>query len=252
LVKKDVNTGISYSKIGNLNSPITLLFIHGSGCNATLFEPIAKELNNFNCIVVDLPGHGLSNIDTCKSIFEYGEVLSQFIKNIDSDITEKLICVGHSMGGCIALLLGLDKTIKKMHKIVVISSGAKVDMDEDFLNNLNNNKLDKLFLLKCSGSLLNYRTLQFFATKTEKDSVMINDLKTSIGFDIRDELKNISLPTLILMGDKDILIGVECAEFLKSEISTSQIKYYNNIAHLLPVVKFKDVAKDIDSFIKNN
>ena len=56
------NYKISYSKwITEKNSKYTLLFVHASGFHGMIWKQIIQKLPHFNCVSIDLSGHGLSD-----------------------------------------------------------------------------------------------------------------------------------------------------------------------------------------------
>lgn len=236
--------GINYEIVNSGKSSKTFLFIHGSGCNTKLFHMITKKMQ-YQSIIIDLPGHGKSEGVPCSSIYEYGEVVENFIKEICDKFNE-IIVVGHSMGGCISLLMGLAN-IPSVKGIVVLNSGAQVQMNSKFLEKLKNNKLDMIYLLKACG---NFNNLNLYKTlaKAEKNNVMINDLLTSTTFNVKDRVKDINIPTLIVAGDKDELIPKEAIAFLKDNIKGSELKVLKNTGHLSPAIKSTEVAELLTEF----
>ena len=56
------NYKISYSKWDSNNKSIyTLLFVHASGFHRMIWKQIIEKLTDYNCISIDLSGHGLSD-----------------------------------------------------------------------------------------------------------------------------------------------------------------------------------------------
>jgi len=80
-----------------------LVFIHGIGVNHTMFKYERNHFikKNFNVIVLDLRGHGLSENNKEKL------TLKDFAKDLElilrKEKVKKVILVGHSMGGFIAI-----------------------------------------------------------------------------------------------------------------------------------------------------
>ena len=74
----------------------TTLFIHGLGSSSCFYKAITPTLSSATrCIALDTPGSGLSSIGTTE----------QSIESIAKDalhVNEKVIVVGHSMGGIVA------------------------------------------------------------------------------------------------------------------------------------------------------
>jgi pimeloyl-ACP methyl ester carboxylesterase len=84
------------------SSQIITVFIHGLGSSSCFYKTVTPNLQSVTrCIALDTPGSGLSEPAQC----------GQSIKSISSDviglldylkIEEKVVIVGHSMGGIVA------------------------------------------------------------------------------------------------------------------------------------------------------
>lgn len=64
---------IFYSRSGNEDSPVTILFIHGAVSNHTSFQLLEKALSDYNCILIDLPDHGQSKGAVRKNVEAYAD-----------------------------------------------------------------------------------------------------------------------------------------------------------------------------------
>lgn len=83
--------------------PVVVL-VHGAGMDSTVWSLQTRYLahRGFRVLAVDLPGHGLSEGDTLKSISEMAAWLGDFLEAAG---VERAHLVGHSMGTFIALEL---------------------------------------------------------------------------------------------------------------------------------------------------
>ncbi|RME36762.1 MAG: alpha/beta hydrolase [Deltaproteobacteria bacterium] len=86
--------------------PKTLLFLHGLGSNLKSWQKnIAALSNEYRCIALDLPGYGKS------SKGDYGFRMTFFARSVralmDTLGLEQVVLAGHSMGGQIAMHLVL-------------------------------------------------------------------------------------------------------------------------------------------------
>jgi 3-oxoadipate enol-lactonase len=62
-------------------------------------------------------------------------------------------------------------------------------------------------------------------------------------------LKTISVPTLIITGDEDVLTGVPDAELMKQNIQDSQLKVVAKAGHFSPWEQSEEVGKLIRNFL---
>jgi pimeloyl-ACP methyl ester carboxylesterase len=81
---------------------ITTLFVHGLGSSSCFYKTIIPTLTKVTrCIALDYPGSGLSSLGSSpQSVGSIAEGAMALLK--DLNVTEKVIVVGHSMGGIVA------------------------------------------------------------------------------------------------------------------------------------------------------
>jgi len=70
--------------------------------------------------------------------------------------------------------------------------------------------------------------------------------------DLREDLKNINIPVLILHGDSDQIVSVELARFLKDNIAGAELHIFKNAGHALPFTHTEECLKIIDDFVLAN
>ena len=110
-----------YTQSNRVNSDkkkLSLVFIHGNSMNSDLFLPQvnSKKFQDYNCLAMDLPGHGKSDKSEDYSISSLVNKVAEKIANL-----ERFLLVGHSLGGQIAIHL-LRKFPSKCKGIVLIST----------------------------------------------------------------------------------------------------------------------------------
>jgi pimeloyl-ACP methyl ester carboxylesterase len=82
----------------------TALFIHGLGSSSCFYKAITTTLKQAaRCIAFDTPGSGLSELGNEQSIETIAENVIGLLDNLR--VTEKVIIVGHSLGGIVASLV---------------------------------------------------------------------------------------------------------------------------------------------------
>lgn len=253
--KKNTLTGICYDIIGNDQSSDTLLFIHGAGGNMIALKALASQLMEYKCVLIDLPGHNLSEGNAALEVMDYAETLEKFIKSEKGLLGENITCIGHSMGGCISLALGL-KNIPEIKQLVILNSGAKLEIDSNFMQKVKSGKIDKMYLYKAGGSYFHPRTYKFFFSSFKQmitsQKVMITDFICATSFDARDKVKEIKLPTLIVTGEKEILAIPDYSKYLNSQIEGSKLVIMEGLSHLMPIIAPEKLAAEIRSFLSTH
>ncbi len=253
-IKKDSTTGISYKIIGNEKSTETLLFIHGAGGNMEALNALAMQLPEYKCALIDLPGHNLSGTDVPKDISGYASAVESFIKSNSDSLGNNITCIGHSMGGVISLELAIQK-VPYVKRLVILNSGAKLNIDKKFMKKVDAGKISKLYLFKAGGSYFNPRTYSFFLKGFKQmitsQDVMVKDFVIANTFDIRDSVSNIKIPAFIATGEKEILTLPEHSEYLHSQIEGSQLLIMEGVAHLMPIIVPEKLAEKIRPFLQS-
>ena len=92
------NYKISYSKWNNeKNSKYTLLFVHASGFHGMIWNQIITKLPDYNCITIDLSGHGLS--DNPDHDYEWNKFAFELESLIVDLNLNNIFGIGHSLRG---------------------------------------------------------------------------------------------------------------------------------------------------------
>lgn len=252
-IRKNDLTNICYDMIGDELSQETLMFIHGAGGNMEALRALASQLQDYKCILVDLPGHNLSGGDVPETVDGFVDSMVKFIQSEKNVLGDNITCVGHSMGGFISLELALRK-IPEIKKLIILNSGAYIKVDPKFMDKVYQGKIDKKYLFQCSGSFLNIRTYSFFLKSFKQmitsQKVMVKDFMAVEKFDLRNAVKEIKLPTLIITGEKEILAIPKESIYLQSQIEGSKLIIMKGVAHLMPIIIPEKLAVNIKEFLE--
>ena len=84
------------------NSGQPLLFLHGTGCDASDWTAVIKELpQNGRCIALDFRGHGQSTVPT--QAFSLSDLADDVLHLTDDLSLQEVVIAGHSLGGMVAM-----------------------------------------------------------------------------------------------------------------------------------------------------
>ncbi len=95
----------------NNNSKRTMLFIHGFNSSALFAEKLFDLDNNFNLILVNLPGSRENPIDREITLEEQSKIIWKFINKLNK---KKIIVLGHSLGGSILAKIWKNRKIDEL------------------------------------------------------------------------------------------------------------------------------------------
>lgn len=257
----------------------TILFIHGLGGNISHWRKIVDELStSFHCVAIDLPGYGCSqwkiNTNGKDQLQFYADAIGEFLKKKK---IKKVIMAGHSMGGQIATILALqNKRVKKLilvapagletfneneRKILIASTPASAFEKQDEAVIRNNFKLN-FFQQPADAEQLIQDRLQLKNCNDFKVycETVSNGVKGMLAHPIKDSLKFLSMPVLVVFGANDELIPNkylhpamktdELARQSAALIRNCKVELIAEAGHSLQYEKNEELGTVIKNFLK--
>lgn len=116
---------------GSKNNP-TLVFLHGFLGNRKDWKKTIKHLkDDFHCVTIDLPGHGLS-AGTLAPLDDGFKYCHKLIKSVLDDLKVKsYILIGYSLGGRIALDYARTQNDSRLIHLILESSNIGLENEKD-------------------------------------------------------------------------------------------------------------------------
>jgi pimeloyl-[acyl-carrier protein] methyl ester esterase len=247
-------------KIIGKGRPIVL--IHGWGMSGKIWEEFSKLMKYKNKLyIIDLPGMGKSQI-----IKPYK--IDNLIDKIHELIPERVTIIGWSLGGQIAMKYCL-KYPKNVKNLVCISStpcfisklgweyGISINFFSKFKNNLLNNwkkTLKSFFLLqikedKESKNILKKLENDFMGQQLPTKEGLEKSLEILAEIDMRNEVKNINIPALIITGKLDNISNYKASIWMQSQIKESKIFIFDSAGHIPFLNHQRTCFKLIEEFL---
>lgn len=200
-----------------------VVLLHGwGGSSASMLGLMNKLQDNYRVIALDLWGFGKSDVpgkDT--TIYDYAVWVAEFMEMLD---IYKAHIVGHSFGGRIGIILG-SMFPEKVHTLTLIDSAGlrtkkskKQKKEEEEYKRLKqeveSGEQDPMVLKKYGSS--DYKNLS-----GNMRDVFVRVVNTDLGKDAM----NISVPTNIIWGKKDMDTPPSMARKLKRYIARSKLNW---------------------------
>jgi len=221
---------INVERAGDEDAPV-IIFVHGAGGSAaTWFMQLRGLSNDFHVIALELNGHGESPDSSNENTIE------SYLSDIDEIVTqyEKPVLAGHSMGGALSQLYAL-RYPEKISGIILIGTGAKLRVAPLIFDMLENNFEG---YVEAAGSYMFCEvtsTELIEASKIEirkcKPSIINRDFAACNNFDIMEMISDILLPTLILVGEQDLMTPVKYSNYLHEKLTNSALHVIKNAGH---------------------
>ena len=248
-IKVEPNLRLHITDAGE-GKPIVL--IHGWPLSDEMFEYQYNDLINkkFRVIGITLRGFGKSNKPYGSYNYDvHASDIKKVLKKLD---IQNAVLAGFSMGGSIAVRYVSKFKDTRVSKLVLAGAAVPVwTQREDFPYNLQKSVVDELIALnyKDRPKLLSDFAKIFSATETALNEGIGNWLN-GIGLsasshataqclialrdtDLRPDLAEITIPTLIMHGKKDKICSFDLAEQMKAGIVHSTLVPFGNSGHSL-------------------
>jgi pimeloyl-ACP methyl ester carboxylesterase len=273
LIKLDNDIKINYQLEGNEKGGL-LLLIHGYGSWMYGYDEIFSLLTkNFLVLRSDLRGHG----DSDKPIFEDDYESTKRLYTIENFAEDNYLLVkklglltkfpkiyvyGHSMGGMISQVFALKypDIIKKLilgSTSYTMYSEGMVKVLEDYSSGKLGNLRESYIITARSAYTLRFKKEhpEYLEKEVEgkmkcPSQVIFAAMENFIyNFDVKDQLKNLKIPTLILTGDKDRLVPSVRSHELNELIPNSKLVIFEKQNHGINAEIPNKVVNKIIQFI---
>jgi pimeloyl-ACP methyl ester carboxylesterase len=261
----------------NPDKPTTLILIHGfRGTHHGLLK-IAELLPEYRLIIPDLPGFGASEALTSgHGIGDYVEWLFQFRQVVDPETPSSYI-IGHSFGSIIVSHYASlhPSTVSKLTIINPIGAPA-LEGEQRLLTQLAIlyywlgrklparaarawislkpiTKITSITMRKTKDRQIrkfideqHYTHFSSFANPTQLSEAF----KTSVSHDVSQVAEHLTMPTLMIVGEKDVITALNKQHELHAKIGNAELTIIPDVGHLTHYETPSQVASAIRKFIK--
>ncbi len=211
-----------------------LVFIHGSGDTGRVWSPQVNYFGTEQAFAIDLPGHG-QRADTLPpeaSVLDYARAAHAIIWN-ELGLRYPIIA-GHSLGGAVALTLGLEYG-DEMGGLILIGTGARLRVHPDLLEATRTAPEAATRQLKGLAFAPSHADTMIDDITEEQATpapyMLHRDLAACNVFDCMARLSEIHLPTLIICGTEDRLTPIKYSQYLHDHIAGSTLRLISNAGH---------------------
>lgn len=231
------------------SGPATIAFIHGFGCDQTMWRYLAPVLEeHYRIVTYDLVGCGESDLqmyDRDKYATLHGHVDDLF-DILESCASGPVVLVGHSVGAMIGMLATIRAPARFAAQVMLSPSPCFIN-DGDYIGGFNPEDLETLlatmednFLgwsmevapLITGGqhhpTLTNELTRRFCRNDA---AIMRHFARVAFLSDHRADLPRASVPALVLQCSDDLLVPHEVGAYLLRHLPNSTLRVVDNVGH---------------------
>ncbi len=219
---------VNVSHTGNPNNP-PVLFIHGSpgGWEAWQDYLFDEDLNERAYLVApDRLGYGGSKSDALEpSLSNQAQAM---IKTVEHD--KKIIVVGHSYGGPVALRMAVDYP-ERIKALVLLAPAIDPDLEEARWYNLMANNALMHALLPSDINQSNQEIIPLKAQLVELDTLV----------------SKVNVPVFVIQGVDDKLVPMGNAQYAMDKMANAEvdIQLLNDRGHFIPWEEYELVKQTI-------
>jgi pimeloyl-ACP methyl ester carboxylesterase len=184
-----------------------------------------------------------------KSIEDYASDLRAFLDALGLD---RVVLVGHSMGGAIAQTLTLSEP-ERVSGLVLLGTGARLRVAPEFLEGIRIqfeqtvSLIDEWLWSPDTDSDLREKGKQMMIQAGPQ--VLLGDFQACDQFDVRDQVGNIVAPTLVLTGTEDRMTPARFGQWLADQISFARFVLIEGAGHMLMLERPLEIADQVGSFL---
>lgn len=258
----------------SINSEIDekLILIHGIFSSSYSFTSLSEMFNDYNVILIDLPGHGLSSLlpDNITSINIHTEVVKQVIEKLNF---KTFFLGGNSMGSGICLnFASMYSEIFEIKGLILINSILVEEFDmarfdfssslplfiTNFISKLTPRIFFEIVLNNVYGDVekpsKNTVTMyeDFIRREGVRDQILELKWRNEEYGTVYENLNKSNIPILIIWGSKDTVTPISNAFFLEEKLDNIELVIYDDVGHEPQVEAQKMIYEDIINFLEIN
>jgi pimeloyl-[acyl-carrier protein] methyl ester esterase len=240
-----------------------LVLLHGWGMNAAVWDESATELaQHFRLHCVDLPGHGASPACAPCTLDALADLLA-------AALPRRAAVCGWSFGAQVALNWAL-RNPDQIERLVLLAAtprfvrGADWDCGidaavlDDFARGLAHDyraTLQRFLALQARGDahprIVLRRLREHLLARGEPDVASLGaGLRLLKETDLRDKLKRIAQPALILHGERDTLVPLAACAYLQRVLPRATLEVFAGAAHAPFIAQPQRTARRISEFCR--
>lgn len=233
-----------YVDEGNRNA-MPVIFVHGFPFSHEMWsEQLALVSRDYRAIAYDVRGHGKSYVGEAQFTIEHH--VDDLIELMDLWNVENAVIVGLSMGGYISLR-ALERNPERFRAAVLCDTRSEADTNEGKLK-----RFESMKAVRAHGSevfaeafVKNVFAPETFTTKphtvqqikkiiaaTPPLSIAGTLLALAARTDTTPSLGKIAVPTLILVGEKDVTTPPAASQAMHEKIRGSEMHVIPGAAHM--------------------
>lgn len=249
------------------NGAATMVFIHGFGCDQTMWRFLAPAYRDrFRILTYDLTGCGQSELaayDSARHGSLHGHA-ADLLEILGACATGPVVTVGHSVGASIAMLAAIEARQRFAAQVMVGPSPCYIN-DGDYVGGFSRSDIDELLETMDANYLGWSRSVapmimgapnQPLLREELSERFCRNDPEIARHFgrvtflaDHRADVPRSTVPTLILQCSDDLIAPREVGAWLHRHLPASTLRVVRNVGHCPHMSAPTESSRAIDDFL---
>ncbi|QXW27409.1 3-oxoadipate enol-lactonase [Acinetobacter johnsonii] len=251
------DAAINYATFGDASKP-AIIFSNSLGTNYQMWQPqINFFKKNYFIVCYDTRGHGASTAP--QGPYSIEQLGTDVVNLLDHLNIQKANFCGISMGGLTGQWLAIHHP-ERFNHVIVCNTAAKIGQEQAWN--------DRAQLVREQGlkpiaetAASRWFTEPFIRSNTAIVESLSDDLGAGSpeGYasccealakaDVREQLKNITVPTLVVAGQKDPVTTVADAQYIINNVRSSSL-FEINASHISNIEQPKAFNQAMQSFLQ--
>ena len=235
-----------------------LVLIHSLGTDLRLWDDLIPRLDpTLRLVRFDLQGHGLSADPAGElTLVDFSADLAALLDHLE---IEKVVILGISIGGLIALDFAL-RNQARVSSLILVDTAARIGTPELWQTRMDTIRAHGMahladsilsrwfapdFAARCSTQFQGFRTL-FIRNSVPGYTAACAVLRDA---DLRAEVSQIKVPTLVLCGEQDAATPPDVVQELAQSLPNAGIVLLPGAGHTPPIEGPQIMADQVNGFI---
>lgn len=227
-----------------------LLLLHGAGGTHMHWPAALRRLPDWNVYALDLPGHGKSDGPGRDSIAAYGEVVYRVVQALE---LERIVLVGHSMGGAIAQEFALHYP-SRLAGLVLVGTGARLRVAPSILEGIRSDFpaaaraiTDGVHAPDAPAQLKRIYLQRYMENDPQ---VLYDDFYACDQFDRRADVARIETPTLVVCGSADAMTPAKFSQSLVQSLPHAHLTLIPGAGHMVALEASEETTAAVEAFLQ--
>ena len=237
----------------------TVVLLHGAGMDHTVWQLQSRAFayRGYSVLSLDLPGHGRSDDPAPTTIAAYADIVAALLTELGVDTAH---IVGHSMGAFIGIelaarypglvqsltLIGVSERMP-VHPDLLEAAEADNHLAFDLVSSWSHTRAAHMGGHQTPGLWMMGSTVRLL--ERSRPGVLHNDLAACNAYDSAlDRAREITAPTLVLMGEHDLMTMPKGAAILAGAIRNSATVIVPGTGHMVMVERPDPVIDELLDF----